>query len=210
MDFALLPESAAKGIPLPQRRASSALGPTRTGLMVGASVATSAAKRTRDPTRLRPVPAEELQEFLQTAATADAAVLRNVAGDIDPTSLGCLPKTGEIRFGWAANGALRVWSATASCRAIDHAQHTSAIAIREGIRGGKFHRQSTYTDWPQFDRFVEGELASCDACRARVPPPPHSNTTPWVTQCVTLKLLCYDCVITFVLSLCNRLVSHCV
>jgi hypothetical protein len=38
----------------------------------------------------------------------------------------------------------------------------------------------------------------------------HSNTTPWVTQCVTLKLLCYDCVITFVLSLCNRLVSHCV
>ena len=38
----------------------------------------------------------------------------------------------------------------------------------------------------------------------------HSNTTPWVTQCVTWKLLCYDCVITFVLSLCNRLVSHCV
>ena len=34
----------------------------------------------------------------------------------------------------------------------------------------------------------------------------HSNTTPWVTQCVTWIFLCYECVITFVLSLCNRLV----
>ena len=35
--------------------------------------------------------------------------------------------------------------------------------------------------------------------------PLHSNTTPWVTQCVTWIFLCYECVITFVLSLCNRL-----
>ena len=127
-----------------------------------ASAPSSTAKRTRSPTKVRPVSANELKEFLSTGVARGCRCSTQDGWRRRPDL--SRPHSQDLQ------GALRDGAGQLDANLEQYHEllrHRSREASfgsrREGRSRVLFGRQSTYTDWPQLTRFIEGLQGNQDA-----------------------------------------------